>query len=231
MRMEKRYPLLLLLLCFFTASAGATSSSTGNSNGAGEWRLSRHDAPREIRVYLRDVPGSSYNSFYAITRVQTRLSSVVAVLADVPAMPEWIARLRAVKLIKREADRDVWVHSIYRLPYPFLEREAVLHSTLRQEKDGVVEITTRPEKGFIPANPKRVRLLNMSSTWRLTPEKNGYVKIEMWGEGDPGGYVPPVLFNYNLPDEPAQTLKFLRQMLKREKYQKKTLSYIREPGA
>lgn len=227
--MERRYPLLVLLLCFFTASAGAAANSSEQKNSAGEWRLSRQDTTREIRVYMRDVPGSSYNSFYAITRVQTRLTSVVAVLADVPAMPEWITRLRAVKLIKREADRDVWVHSIYRLPYPFLEREAVLHSTLRQDKDGVVEISTRPEKGFIPANPKRVRLLNMNSIWRLTPEKNGFVKIEMWGEGDPGGYVPPVLFNYNLPDEPAQTLKHLRQMLTREKYQKKTLGYIREP--
>lgn len=218
--MEQRFPLLALLLVFFTTAVTAN-----------EWQLSRHDSSRDIRVYLREVPGSSYNSFYAITRVQTRLTNVVAVLADVPAMPEWIARLRAVKLIKRDADRDVWVQSIYRLPYPFLEREAVLHSTLRQEKNGVVEVITRAEKGFIPSHPKRVRLLNMKSTWRLTPEKNGMIKIEMWGEGDPGGYVPPMLFNYNLPDEPAQTLKYLRQMLTREKYQKKTLAYIREPNA
>lgn len=210
---------LVLLLCLCTAAAHAS-----------EWKLSRQDAARDIRVYLRETPGTSYNNFYAVTRVKTRLSTVVAVLSDVPAMPEWIARLRSAKLIKREADREMWVHSIYKLPYPFLEREAVLHSILKQEKTGIVEITTRPEKGFIEANPKRVRLLNMSSTWRLTPEKDGVVKIEMWGEGDPGGYVPPMLFNYNLPDEPAQTLKFLRQMLTRDKYQKKVLAYIREPN-
>ncbi len=208
---------LALLMCVLSAAAHAS-----------EWTLSRQDSARDIRVYLRETPGSSYNNFYAVTRVKTRLSTVVAVLSDVPAMPEWIARLRSAKLIKREADRDMWVHSIYKLPYPFLEREAVLHSRLKQEKSGVVEIITRPEKGLVENNPKRVRLLNMSSTWRLTPEKDGVVKIEMWGEGDPGGYVPPVLFNYNLPDEPAQTLKFLRQMLTREKYQKKTLAYIRD---
>lgn len=210
---------LVLLLCLCTAASHAS-----------EWKLSRQDAARDIRVYLRETPGTSYNNFYAVTRVKTRLPTVVAVLSDVPAMPEWIARLRSAKLIKREADREMWVHSIYKLPYPFLEREAVLHSILKQEKTGIVEITTRPEKGFIEANPKRVRLLNMSSTWRLTPEKDGVVKIEMWGEGDPGGYVPPMLFNYNLPDEPAQTLKHLRQMLTRDKYQKKTLGYIREPN-
>jgi len=41
--------------------------------------------------------------------------------------------------------------------------------------------------------------------------------------------MPPLLFNYNLPDEPAQTLRHLRQMLMREKYRNKTLSYIHEP--
>lgn len=195
---------------------------------AGEWQLSRRDENRDIRVYLRENPASSYHSFYAVTRVKTRLSTIVAVLADVPAMPEWIARMKSAKLLRRD-DRDAWVHSTYKLPYPFLEREAVLHSTLRQDKSGVVEVVTRAEPGFITANPKRVRLLDMQGTWRLTPEKDGVVKIEMWGEGNPGGYVPPMLFNYNLPDEPAQTLKHLRQMLTREKYQAKTFSYIREP--
>lgn len=196
---------------------------------ASEWQLSRRDENRDIRVYLRESPGSSYNSFYAVTRVNTRLSTVVAVLADVPAMPEWIARMKSAKLLRRDANRDAWVHSSYKLPYPFLEREAVLHSTLKQDKSGVVEVLTRAEPGHVPNNPKRVRLLDMQGTWRLTPEKDGMVKIEMWGEGNPGGYVPPMLFNYNLPDEPAQTLKHLRQMLTREKYQNKTFSYIREP--
>lgn len=214
-----------LFLAFLTVGMTVCTPAVA----AADWQLSRHDRERDIRVYLRDTPGSSYQNFYAVTRVKTRLSSVVAVLSDVPAMPEWIARMKSARLLRREADRDIWVQSIYKLPYPFLEREAVLHASLRQEKSGTVEVVTKAEKGFIPNDPKRVRLLNMQSTWRLTPEKDGIVKIEMWGQGDPGGYVPPMLFNYNLPDEPAQTLKLLRQMLTREKYQKKTLGYIREP--
>lgn len=194
---------------------------------ATNWELVRQDAKRDIRVYVRDVPNSNYQGFYAVTRVEARLSTVVAVLSDVPAMPEWIARLRQTRLLKREADTDVWVHNIYKLPYPFLDREAVLHSTLRQEKNGVVEVVTRAEKGLIPSS-RRVRLLDMHSTWRLTPEGKGMVRIELWGQGDPGGYMPPVLFNYNLPDEPAQTLKLLRQMLTRDKYRQRKPGYIRE---
>ena len=193
------------------------------------WELARHDADRDIRVYVRATP-SSYKSFYAVTRVKTRLGSVVAVLADVPAMPEWISRLRDIRLLRRKADSELWVHARYRLPYPFLEREAVLHSLLSQDqRSKVVTITTRSVPGFVAPKKDRLRLTNMHSIWKLTPEKNGIVRIEFWGEGEPGGYVPPLLFNYNLPDEPAQTLRNLRQMLARDKYQKQRPAYIEEP--
>lgn len=193
------------------------------------WELARDDSQRDIRVYLRDVPKSSYKSFYAVTHVKSTMSAVVAMLSDVPAMPEWIARMKTVKLLRRNADSELWVHARYRLPYPFLEREAVLHSFLRQDPaTKIVTITTRSVPGFVAAENDRVRLINMHSTWKLTPEKGGMVRIEFWGEGEPGGYVPPILFNYNLPDEPVQTLRNLRKMLMREKYRTKQLHYIRE---
>jgi hypothetical protein len=215
----KHSRLLIVLLLALTASF---------SQGA-DWQLARHDDARNILVYVRDVSDTSYKGFYAVTHVQARLGSVVAVLSDVPAMPEWIARMKSAKLLKRTGDSDVWLHNVYKLPYPFIEREVVLHVSLKQDKNGVVEINTRAEKGLIPANPARVRLVSMSGTWRLTPEANGNVKIEMWGQGNPGGYVPPVLFNYNLPDEPSQTLRQLRKMILRAKYQQKPPGFIREP--
>jgi hypothetical protein len=196
---------------------------------ASTWELVRKDEQRNIRVYLRDVPQSSYKSFYAVTHVKTSLGAVVATLSDVPAMPEWIARMTTVKLLRRNADSELWVHARYRLPYPFLEREAVLQSSLQQDPiTKTVIITTRSVPGFIVAGKNRVRLLNMHSTWKISPEKEGLVRIEFWGEGEPGGYVPPILFNYNLPDEPVQTLRNLRKMLTREKYRTKRLHYIRE---
>lgn len=197
---------------------------------ADDWQLVRNDSARDLRVYLRDTPGSGYKRFYATTRVSASLSTVVAALSDVRAMPEWISRMSSARLLRRVGNREAWIHSVYKLPYPFVEREAVLHSTLRQLPSGAVEITTLAEPGLVPANPKRVRLTRMSGLWRLTPEKNGAVKIELWGEGEPGGYVPHLLFNFNIADEPQQTLRNLRQMVAREKYRGKTLSYIREPA-
>lgn len=215
--MTRTLPLLALLLALMPAAH------------ADDWTLARRDDAHDIRVYLRPTPGSSYKRFYATTRVPARLGSVVTVLSDVPAQPEWVTRQISARLLRREANREAWVHAVFRAPYPFVEREAVLHSVLRQDKSGVVEIVTRAEPGVLPANPRRVRLHDMHSVWRLTPEKNGMVKIELWGEGNPGGYVPHLLFNYNLAEQPLQTLRNLRQMLVREKYRGKRPDYIREP--
>lgn len=195
---------------------------------ADDWVLARSDSARDLRVYLRATPGSDYKRFYATTRVSASLTTVVAAISDVPAMPEWISRMSSARLLRRDGNREAWVHSVYKLPYPFVEREAVLHSTLRQLPSGAVEIATRAEPSLVPANPKRVRLTRMSGLWRLTPEAKGVVKIELWGEGDPGGYVPHLLFNYNIAGEPQQTLRNLRQMVTREKYRAKKLPYIRE---
>lgn len=211
--------LLILVCCLISVPAFGSP---------GEWQLARHDNVRDIRVYLRAVPGTDYKGFYATTRVRASLSSVVAVLSDVPAMPEWIARMRSARVLRRDANRELWVHGVYQLPYPFQEREAVLHSILTQRDNLTIDVATRAVGGMIGPHPRRVRLTNMQSSWRLTPEANGVVKIELWGQGNPGGYMPPVLFNFNLPDEPAQTLRNLRQMLLRERYQQKTLDYIRE---
>lgn len=187
---------------------------------AQEWTLARNDKARDIRVYVRALPGSDYQTFYAVTRVSAPSESVLAVLSDVPAMPEWVVRMVGVRLLRRNGSKEMWLHAHYRLPYPFLDREAVLHSRLeRDARSGQLTIVTRSVQGMLPpSRNKRVRLTDMLSTWKITPERDGRTRIELWGQGEPGGYVPPVLFNYNLPDEPLQTFRNLRQMLTREKY-------------
>lgn len=201
--------------------AAALLLSATTVSGAGSWQLSRHDAVRNITVYVRDIPGSSYRGFYAVTQVRATTAAMLSVLADVPAMPEWIVRMSHARLLKRDADREAWIYGRYRMPYPFLDREAVLHSQISQDANtGVVVVTSRAVGGYVPPAAHTVRLTRMESTWRLTPLADGMLRVELWGQGDPGGYVPPVLFNYNLPDEPAQTFRNLRHMLARDKYLK-----------
>jgi hypothetical protein len=198
----------LLALCLFAAPAHAAT----------DWQLAREDRDRNIQVFVRGEPGQPYHAVYALTRLQVPASAVLAVLQDVPAAPEWVVRVSESRLLRREGDQR-WVYSNYQLPYPFLARDAVLHSVIRHGAGGVVSMDTVAVPDMVPLRARHVRLTGFHSLWTITPEANGWVKVELWGEGNPGGYIPSWLFNYSLPDEPVQTLRNLRRMALRPKYQ------------
>lgn len=187
----------------------------------GGWELAREDASRQIRVFTRSQADSDYDEFRSEMLAPQSIDTVVAVLRDIPAWPEWIARIRKVKLLRHDGESN-WVYVVYKLPYPFKDRDTVLQSVLQREgKGGVVTIRSQAVRTLpMPEqDSRRVHLYELQSTWRLTPLPGGGTRIELSGRGQPGGYLPSLIFNYNLADEPQQTLRLLRLMLARPKYQ------------
>lgn len=198
--------LCLIALCLLPALVRAAG-----------WQMVRDDPERHIQVYVRGEASQPYHAVYALTDLQAPTSAVVAVLEDVPAAPEWIARVSASRVLRQQGD-ERWVYSNYHLPYPFQPRDAVLHSQLSRDAAGVVTLDTRAVSDMVEPRPGHVRLTDFHSTWKVTPEPGGHVRVELWGEGSPGGYIPSWLFNYSLPDEPVQTLRNLRRMVQRPRY-------------
>lgn len=197
------FSLLLLLTCLDTAAA--------------PWRLVRSDPERDIRVFVQGDPAQPYQHFYVQARMQAPLGAVLAVFNDVPAAPEWVARVEQARLLRRQGDQS-WIYTVYQLPYPFLARDAVLHTVLSRDASGVVTLDSHAVPGLIEARPRSVRLLDAHSTWKFTPQPGGWLQVELWGEGNPGGYIPSWLYNYSLPDGPVQTLRNLRRMVQRQRY-------------
>ena len=187
-----------------------------------DWQLSKQDTQRNIQVFTSSQDDSSYHQFKAVTVVPQNPQTVLAVLSDIAAWPQWLARIKQVKVLKKEKNRS-WVYVVYKLPYPFVERDMVVYNYVQPLKAGQLLTKTQALSNYpvsIDTSTKRVRLTNFSSTWLLTPLAKSGTKIELWGSGDPEGFVPALIFNYNLADEPLQSLRQLRKMLLRDKYQK-----------
>ena len=181
---------------------------------ADEWELARNDNQRQIQVYVSSQNNSSYHQFKAQTIVEQPIGTVLAVLSDINAWPQWLARIKLVNVLKKQKDHSL-VYVIYKLPYPFLERDMVLYNRVQHLNTGAILIKAQAQTNYrLPSDivTKRIRLTNFSSTWRLTTLATGKTLIELWGQGDPEGFVPALVFNYNLPDEPLQSLKQLRKM-------------------
>lgn len=197
---------LLLILLFLSAPAWAA-----------DWQLRKQDEQRQIRVYLRDRSDRQYHDVYAVTRLPGSVHQVEAVLADIAAMPQWAPRVVHARALKRQ-DSQAWIYIQYRLPYPFKARDAVVLSQ-RSQHEGVVTIRSQAVPGWVRERPERIRLHNLQSTWKLSPAGDGQVKVELWGVAEPGGLVPSMVYNYNLADDAIQTLRQLRRMAQRSKYQ------------
>ncbi|MES2720313.1 MAG: START domain-containing protein [Pseudomonadota bacterium] len=201
---------------------GAVALAEDNVEARDGWRLQRQEPARQIRVYLHDRPGAQYRDVYAVTTMPGTTAGIESVLGDVAAMPQWAARVHAARLIKRQ-NNLAWIHIQYRLPYPFKPRDVVVRSE-RTLNGGVISIRSQAVRGYAREVPGKVRLYAVQSSWRLTPQPDGMVKIELWGSAEPGGLVPAVIYNYNLADDALQTLRQLRRMSVREKYQDKASS-------
>lgn len=189
---------------------------------ADEWELARNDTQRQIQVYVSPQENNAYHQFKAQTIVEQPLNTVLAVLSDINAWPQWLARIKLVNILKKEKDHSL-VYVVYKLPYPFVERDMVIYNRVQYLNTGAILIKAQAQTNYrLPPNiiAKRVRLTNFSSTWRITSLAQNRTLIELWGQGDPEGFVPALVFNYNLPDEPLQSLKQLRKMLLRPQYQK-----------
>ena len=187
-----------------------------------EWELSKEDTQRSIQVFTSSQEDSSYHQFKAVTLVPQNPQTVLAVLSDISAWPQWLARIKQVKVLKKDKNRS-WVYVVYKLPYPFIERDMVVYNQVQSLANGQIIIKTQALNNYpmaVKNDVKRVRLTNFNSTWQLTPLAKSGTKVELWGSGDPEGFVPALIFNYNLADEPLQSLRQLRKMLLRDKYQK-----------
>lgn len=181
------------------------------------WQLRKQDTARDILVYQRNRAVGPFQSVYAVTRLPGSVRQIEAVLTDVNAMPEWMPRVARARLIKRQ-DPQAWFYIEYHLPYPFTPRDAVILSR-RSNDNGIVNIRSQAVTGSVPVRLDHVRLGDLQSTWRLSPLSGGQVKVELWGNGSPGGLIPAVLYNYNLAEDALHTMRQLRRMAQRGKYQ------------
>jgi hypothetical protein len=184
---------------------------------AGDWVLKKNDKTRDISVYQRERSDSQFDDIYAVTVLEGKPIRIEAILTDASAMTEWLARVTQAKVISRKPDAAI-IYLRYTLPYPFRQRDAVLLSRLVKSKDGVV-IEAEAIADKYPLQKNVVRMLGAKSRWKVTAVDESHVKVELWGSGEPGGLIPAVLYNFNLADDAVQTLRQLRRMALRKKYQ------------
>jgi len=150
-------------------------------------------------------------------------------------MPDWVYRTEKVVALREISHKEVYAYTIHTMPFPFKKRDSIVHSFIEQDpRTLAVTIRGKGEPEYIPTEREFVRITTVESFWKFTPQKDGSVEVIFRGYGEPGGSIPSSisrssifrwLCKFFLWQLPYSTLKEMRGVVKREKYQTKTFYY------
>lgn len=211
-----------LLATFLTLPCVAAPSSLE------DWKL--HKDTQGIQLYTREVPGQMLKSFRGVMQIKAPLRQVAAMLADVPAMPEWFFLLEESRFIKGDHVEDSYVYMAMKGIWPVSPRDAVAHILVRQDPITLsIHVNVSSEEGIMPRKDGFVRIPTLQASWRLTPVTPTRTEVEIMGSADPGGMIPIALANFLVTTLPERTLKKMREQIAKPEYQDLNIIYNKNP--
>lgn len=182
-----------------------------------------------VTAYTRSVSDSSFKEYKVETEVEGTLTQVVAMLMTVADMPQWVDRCAEANIVKEISPTESITRTVTASPFPLKNREAIAHGKLVQNpQTKIVTLTASGRADYLPADSKYERVTKLRGTWILEPKEGGKVHIKMIGHTDPGGVIPAAIANQFVVMIPFNTIKNLRNQIKKEKYVKAKLKYIKD---
>ena len=210
---------------------------------ATEWQEVIHDKENDIIVYQRRLD-SGLPEFKGITHIDSTLHGCVALIRDVDSMPEWVSRTIMAKVLRRISDTEVIAYHVSRVEWPFRNRDAIVHTRLEQDPK-TLAITIRGQSlsnydgpsdfDFHAIEKQYHRMSDIRSSWTFIPKPDGRIEVIFQGAGNPGGHTSMRLIRWIMKlvvsESPYQTLKNMRQIIGRSKYQQARFDFVTDVGS
>ena len=201
----------------------AVASSSADASTA--WNLERDSG--NIQVYTRAVEGSPVKAVRAVTQLNAKMSSVVALLNDAGARPLWDDFCKESKVNKQISDTESLVYIHHALPWPVKDRDMLLHIVWSQDPNSLVaKMTSIATSGILAPIDDRVRVVDATNTWTLTLVGKDSIEVVSEVHLDPAGPIPAWLLNMLSTDAPYKSMQHIRQILSSGKYRDSHVAFI-----
>ncbi len=190
-----------------------------------EWRLKKEQSG--IRIYMRTNAHSSFNEIKVEMTIQSKLSSLVALLLDVPNHAQWVYNVKFSYIIKKIAANELYFYELINSPFPASDRDLAVHLKITQDSQTkTMSVSAINIPNYIPQKKNVVRVPISNETWKVTPVNNT-LRIEYYLEIDPGGSVPAWLINNFAEKGPYESFKHLQAQVDIPKYKNASVSFIK----
>lgn len=198
-----------------------------------EWKLRKDN--NGIKIFTRSIEGSDFDSFRGEVTLNTTLSTLMAVHADVAYVKEWLKGCESAELLSEISAEGYYAYFKTDSPWPVKDRDYALKYTINQDAtDHSLTLSFTTAVGLVPESDDCVRITKLNGFWKMTPlmaaPNKPQVKVVYQVNADPGGTVPAWLANSFVVDQPYHSLKQLKHRVTLEKYQNQHFSFVKDPA-
>jgi len=182
-----------------------------------------HRSRGGIEIFKRTFPGSGIIEVKGIADVDAPAEVIDMLFRDVPAFTQYMHNCMVSRTIHLFSDEELILHNVTKLPWPLSPRDVVVHVTVKKDFAAgrfVVQLRSLQGKAgtkWVPVNKKYVRMKKMIGTFDVTLLSRNRCRIAYTVHADPTG-VPAFAVNMFSSDNPYETLKGIRRMVKKKKY-------------
>jgi len=193
-----------------------------------DWVLSSQED--EMEVYYRDGEQSKIKELKFTFKVESSLSSIVALLDDVQNYSKWVYKLDEAKIIDKISDREMYYYNVVDFPWPLNDRDMITHTRIFQ--DPTTKVVTSHSLGapyLLKEKEEMVRIKTLEIKYIMKPNFDGSVTIDYYLKSDPAGNLPAWIINLALAYGPSESIKEFKKLLAEEPYKSAALPHILEP--
>jgi hypothetical protein len=205
----------------FLASAFVLIAAPAFAGEAGEWKpISNEDG---IKVWQREVPGTSFVEFRGQGDVKTNMKMILAVLHDNTRKTEWMNRCRENRLVRAKKVGNNVLYNRTGSGFPLIDdRDVVVesHLTVMREQRKVRIDVKNVEDKLAPPVDGVVRMPKLVLSWTLEWKDSQTTGVTYQVQADPGGLLPSWIVNLVSKEMPYKTIAALREQVKKPGYDK-----------
>jgi START domain len=215
-RAMKIISIFFFLIGFFTCETAISQEA---------WTLKKDK--NGIKVFARKTKGIKFNELKVESVFDGKISQLAAVILDVNKQKDWVYKTIKSELVKEINAADVFYYTEIEVPWPFDNRDLVVHMTIQQNpQNKVTTIVAKNVDDYLPARKNKVRVKYSNALWIVTPISGSQFKVEYTIQIDPGDGVPAWLLNLFSTSGPFESFKNLKEKMLLSQYRQAKFPFL-----
>ncbi len=181
-----------------------------------------------IRVFTRTPEGQELKELKITLTVNASLTTIAAVLKDVPKMTDWVYKCAHAEMLKEINNNESVEYYQVDFPWPMTDRDLVVKTNIFQDpKSGELRSVTKSFNNFKPLDKDLIRITEHRNEWIFKPVSPDKVEVTYFLSANPAGSIPDWIVNLVVDQGPVHSMRAFRKLLKQDIYRNSQIAGIK----